>query len=117
MEELYIHHPGTLEPFFEKCEHKIRTKLDKCQAVLVAAEIAGMAKDVLNEVETVMEVGTRLDDPTIPWSLVKNGLELPINDSEATGYIIREFVSKNPLKRSDFVVTANLEGLLYATLA
>jgi len=117
IEELFIHHPETLEPFFKKCEYKIRSKLDKCDKVLQAAKSTGLSDVLLAEVEYAMEVGTRLDDPTIPWSLIKSGLELPVNDSETTGYIIREFVRNVPLKRSNFVVTGNLEGLLYATVS
>lgn len=97
IKELYLLHPEDLEPFFSKCEKKIRSKFDVGIDVLVAAYQSGMDKEVLRQVKKTLEVGTRLDDPTIPWRLVQTGLPLSIENSLAASESILEFIGKRPL--------------------
>lgn len=94
IEEIYIHHPSTLEPFFKQCEQKIEPIIALGEQVITALEGQKFDFDIIR---TTFERGSRLDDPTISWKLVQTGLALPIDDTDAATKILADFVAANPL--------------------
>ncbi len=94
---LFVCHPRTLEPFFVKCENKIKSKWNKCQQLIDSSK--DLDETTMSEVKKIMEVGTRLDDPSISWKLISTvGHSLPIDDSDKASSIIREYINQNPLR-------------------
>ncbi len=99
MQVLYLAHPNDLNPFFSKCEAKITRYWTECHEVLDAARKAGISEEKLKLVETIMEVGTRLDDPCIPWKSVieANCTSLPIDDPAMAQHQIDKFIVNRPI--------------------
>jgi len=96
--ELFIAHPDDLEPFFKKCENKINDKLKLCKTVLRAAKKQKISKTILDTVKKTMEVGTRLDDPCIPWKLItENGTPLTKTNKRKIKKEIKSFVEEYPI--------------------
>lgn len=101
--ECFIAHPEDLEPFFSACERKIDRYKSECDAVLAAAARQGITPDIIARVRQVIEVGTRLDDPTIPWRLVKTLTPIPLDAIEHASRVIQDFVCRRPLGGRDAI--------------
>lgn len=95
--DLYLAHPDDLEPFFKKCEEKIKTKFDLVSHFIWSNQTYSTEKK--NEAIKVVKRGSTLNDPTIPWRLIReNCVRLPHDDHEKTAAAIRQCILSRPIK-------------------
>lgn len=101
IEDLYIHHPNSLEPFFMKCEERINKAIRACSCLIKAAKKINMPIREIKEVLRIIEIGARLDNPTISQKLMKSGFRLSTKNSKTLKKEMNFFVAKYPLRKTN----------------
>jgi hypothetical protein len=101
MRELFIAHPGDLEPWFAEIEAKLRRDAEAAEDILARAKAHGASEEKLRRADYLLKRGITINNPHIPMKLIRErATPLKLNDPEAARKEVQAFVKKRPLGKA-----------------